>query len=158
VTRTTQFNIRALPELKKSLDEAAARNGRSVSEEVISRLERSFVIDILMGTEKVSNFHMVLASGFTHTGMDAARLAGRADWQDEWSWRDDPWCYEQAALRTAYQLWIWHPRPNNWDRAQAWLTRLVAKIAIHCKKTMAELDDLEIKPTREDLAREGEPR
>lgn len=99
------LSLRMTPALKRRLDAAAERGGRSLSQEAEVRLERSFDREDLLSEGLTLAFGDRLAGLLIMLGMAMAGAAAVAPpdqgrrrlFHDDW-WASDPDCYETAAF------------------------------------------------------------
>jgi hypothetical protein len=64
-TMPSPFQFRMRPELKQALEEAAARNGRSINAELAARVERSFAEEAALGGPEMRWLVALVHSAFT---------------------------------------------------------------------------------------------
>jgi hypothetical protein len=134
--------IRTTKKLKDSLQHAADSSGRSVAQEIESRLERSFLLETILGTPEA----VLPAAAFALAGQQAAEACGHpaADW------RNDRHCYETALLALVAVLWRQHPAPG-WRAIRHWLQRVIGRLAAPYRAQLND-DDLTLKASAIDLA------
>jgi hypothetical protein len=96
------LGLRVTPDLKKSLDAAAGRSGRSQSQEAEFRLEQSFdaertvleVLDLLYGTE-LAGLILAMGEAIRDTGKIAA-LVEDGSLEASNNWLSNAYAFEQA--------------------------------------------------------------
>jgi hypothetical protein len=103
------FQTRIRGSLKQRLEEDAAKQGRSLSEEIELRLERSYArIEDQFGGAAGLRMAIMLWSGFAHAGNQAAHMQGHSDWTSA-QWLADRRCFEQALTQLVRSVWEYHP-------------------------------------------------
>jgi hypothetical protein len=136
--------IRTTRKLKGLLQRAADSSGRSVAQEIEFRLEQSFALETLIGSQE----GLWPAVAFGLAGQQFAEVSGLpiADW------RQDRHCYENAMLALVEVLWRQHPNPGErpWRARRYWLQRLVGRLAASYGRTLSD-EDLTIRPSAVDL-------
>jgi Arc-like DNA binding dprotein len=142
--KRAQFNTRVRPSLKSALDVAAQANRRSVSEEVEARLEQSFSLETILGSQEA----LLPAAAFALAGQHAAEATG----QPVADWRNDRHCYEEAMLALLEVLWRQHPGPGDipWRARRYWLQRAIGRLAAPYRETLNE-EDLTLRPSEIDF-------
>jgi hypothetical protein len=145
--KRAQFGTRLRPSLKAALDAAAGENGRSLSEEIEARLEQSFALEELLGSQEA----LFPAVAFALAGKTAAAVSTVAG-EPVPNWLNDQHCYEEAGLGLVETFWLQHPPPGNmsWPARRYWLQRLLGRLAKPFRGTLSQ-DDLTIKPSAVDL-------
>ncbi len=97
------LGLRVTAQIKQRLDDAAAKNGRSQSQEAELRLERSFERQDLLPETLALAFGqeaggLLMAAGMVMTtvGSDAGRDLSRKTRTEPRNWIDDPYAFDQA--------------------------------------------------------------
>lgn len=93
LSKNRTFRVRGA--LDDQLLKSATNSGRSVSEEIEHRLERSFSEDAAFGGGAVKHMAIRMAVAFDHAGRAAAAAAGHPDWTAE------EWVLDENSYRTA---------------------------------------------------------
>jgi hypothetical protein len=142
--KRAQFNTRVRPSLKSALDVAAQANRRSVSEEVEARLEQSFSLETILGSQEA----LLPAAAFALAGQHVAEASGHPVAE----WRNDRHCYEEAMLALLEVLWRQHPAPSDipWQARRYWLERAIGRLAAPYRQSLNE-KDLTLRPSAVDL-------
>jgi len=103
--KTAIFSTRITPELRQELERSAAASGITLTQEIVSRLRRSFDLD----KEREQIFqkfggHQNYAVCLLFSGLmeDVSRAAGKR-------WTDDPWAYKQVRQGILRLLDEWCP-------------------------------------------------
>jgi Arc-like DNA binding domain len=151
VAKRPQFNARVRPALREQIERAAQKNKRSISEEAESRIERSFLLDQVLG----GKYPLMMAAAFTLAGQHAGAFRGLAG--D--AWQSDPECFETAALALVKELWRQHPGKVKWSWRD-WCGRLAGFLGGSYAPLSASWDDMTVKPDMHEvmaarLEREG---
>lgn len=103
------ISVRVTPRLKSLVEESAKQSGRSVSQEIEYRVERSFerqdlLLDLLSTAfgQKTAGYMMVMMIAFSEAGRTAGHLADPLGAQLK-DWTEDDWAKNEAwkALRKA---------------------------------------------------------
>jgi hypothetical protein len=90
------LGLRVTAEAKSRIEEAAIRSGRSISQEVELRVERSFTDDVAFTSESMRLWSYLAAREFAQSGRLAAR--GLALDDPDATWMQDPECLLQASM------------------------------------------------------------
>ena len=137
VAKRPQFNARVRPALRDQIERAAQENRRSISEEAESRIERSFLLDQVLG----GKYPLLMAAALTLAGRRAGAFKGLAG--D--AWQSDPECYSAALLAAVKALWREYPGKveNGWKE---WCERLVGNLGGTYAPLNASRDDMTVKP------------
>jgi hypothetical protein len=138
VAKRAQFNARVRPALRDQIERAAQENHRSISEEAESAIERSFLIDQVLG----GKYPLLMASAFTLAGQHAGAFKGLAG--D--AWQSDPECYSAALLAVVKEFWRQHPGKVEWGGCKEWCERIVGHLGGSRAPIDASQDDMTVKP------------
>ena len=106
------LGLRVTAKIKRRLDKAAERSGRSQSQEAELRLEQSFAREDEFGGPEIMNMARLMAAAFLRGGQLGARASGHPDWPVA-KWIDDPVAFLVAYHFVLDTLQAAHP-----DRAQ----------------------------------------
>jgi hypothetical protein len=123
------LNMRTTAEIRDRLEAAAAANGRSLAQEVESRLERSFEQDSRVGGEAMVGIANLLIGAFVRGGQFGAAASGHPDWTPD-QWVHDPFCYRSAAYSVGFALNLPLPTEAPMDdpaRVHELLTGMIAR-------------------------------
>jgi hypothetical protein len=82
--------LRVTPDLRRRIGRAAAKSGRSLSQEMEFRLERSLAVDTAFGSTEMHDMALRMSSAFAIAGESRAVEKGLTHWID------DPDCYRSA--------------------------------------------------------------
>jgi hypothetical protein len=93
--RSRNLTFRSRRNLRKKLQEAAAANGRSVSEEIEWRLDRSFDHDEIFGGAEIRDIALTIAARFRDGGNLTASLSDKPR-RSVATWIKDPHCFRGA--------------------------------------------------------------
>ena len=123
------LGFRVTPKLKRDLEKAAERNGRSISAEAELRMESTFssetVIEALersLGGPEMRHIAVLMAAAFTGAGW--RRSGGRAPKE----WLTDKWTYLQAVEAVVEALILQGP-PATLTDLHLWLEGLKGRLA-----------------------------
>jgi hypothetical protein len=125
------LGLRVTAEIKQKLDAAAAKSGRSQSQEAELRLERSFAEE-RTGPE-MRDLMDVIRSGFAFVAKRTATAAGHAEWTAK-DWLADQDCYRAAAMHVCATLLEGLPNPSI-DQLSEVLAALERKLAVQLSRT-----------------------
>lgn len=118
------FQTRIRESLKQRLEANAAEQGRSLSEEIELRLERSYDrIDAQFGGPSGLNMAIMLYAGFQFAGNQEAARLGHPEWTAD-QWLGDAVCFERALATLIDQVWAHHPPPADHDAFYKFLERV----------------------------------
>jgi hypothetical protein len=118
------FQTRIRESLKQRLEEDAAKQGRSLSEEIELRLEASYDrIESRFGGAAGLNMAIILYSSFQFAGTQEAASQGHPEWTAD-QWLADPECFEEALMTQIDSAWAHHPRPITHHAFYKFLQRL----------------------------------
>jgi hypothetical protein len=113
------IGLRVTPEMKTQLDTAAKQNGRSLSQEVEIRLERSFdrqklLPEVLTLTyrEELSGLLMLLGVAMDEVGRLHINTTRRGDKVPDIHWTDEPKAFDQAVQAAIMILKAARPSPG----------------------------------------------
>jgi hypothetical protein len=137
VAKRPQVVSRIRPALHAKLEAAAQESRRSLGEETEARIERSFLLDEVLG----GRYPLLIAAAFTLAGQQAATFKGLP----AEAWEADPECFSAALLAAAKELWRQHPGKveHSW---QEWCMRLVGYLGGTYAPLDASRDDMTVKP------------
>jgi hypothetical protein len=138
VAKRPQFNARVRPATRDQIERAAQENHRSISEEVEARIERSFLLDQVLG----GKYPLMMASAFTLAGQHAGAFKGLAG--D--AWQSDPECYSAALLAVVKEFWRQAPSKVEWEDCKEWCERLVGHLGGSHAPIDASRVDMTVKP------------
>jgi hypothetical protein len=133
--------IRTTKKLKDLLQRAADSSGRSVAQEIETRLEQSFSLETLLGSPEA----VLPAAAFALAGQQAAEVSGHPAAE----WRNDRHCYETAMVALVEVLWRQHP-DRGWRAIRYWLQRVIGRLAAPYRAQLNE-EDLTLKASAVDL-------
>ncbi len=103
------MSFRVRPELKHRMDQAAAESGRSVSQEVETRLEKSLIgLPEAFGGRVAYGLALLFAATFRHTAEQHARIDGN-EWSLDECLRDGD-AFEAGLAAAIRSLWLQHPQ------------------------------------------------
>ena len=105
--------LRLTPEAKGRIERAAQRSGRSLSQEMEFRLERSFSLDTAFGSGEMLDMALKMATAFAIAGNARAVEKGIAHWLD------DADCYRSAMLSVFSMLLRGQPNGDEASTALA---------------------------------------
>lgn len=97
------LGLRVTPEVKRKLDGAAERSGRSQSQEAELRLERSFDEEDAFGGPELRRIAHLMAIAFANAGSLHAHPRPASEWVH------DPDAYVYAAMRVVETLLLQQP-------------------------------------------------
>ena len=137
VAKRPQFNARVRPAVRDQLERAAQENRRSISEEAESRIERSFLLDQVLG----GRYPLLVAAALTLAGQQAAAFKGLPIE----AWQTEPECFETALLAAVKTLWAQHPGKVEWSWKE-WCSRLAGHLGGSRAPIDASRDDMTVKP------------
>jgi hypothetical protein len=121
VAARPQFNARVRPALREALETAARQNHRSVSEEAETRLEQSFLLEMVLQ----GHYPLVMAAAFEIAGRHAAAFEGHPEWIVTKEWQQDAVCYETALFEAVKAMWREHPTGTDVrESPREWCARL----------------------------------
>jgi Arc-like DNA binding domain len=123
------LNMRTTKETRDRLEASAIANGRSLAQEVESRLERSFEQDDRFGGEAMLGIANMLIGAFVRGGQFGAAASGHPDWAPN-QWVNDPFCYRAAAYSVGFALNLPLPTEAPMDdpaRVHELLTGMIAR-------------------------------
>lgn len=89
------LNMRTTKETRERLEAAAAANGRSLAQEVETRLEQSFADQERFGGPEMLDIVNVMAGAFLRGGKLGARDSQHPEWTPA-EWMSDLFCYHVA--------------------------------------------------------------
>jgi Arc-like DNA binding domain len=89
------FQLRMRPELRSALEQARARQGRSLNAEIIARLEQSFAEQDQIGGAAMQDLVRLWIAGFLRGGRLGARVVGHPEWTPD-EWLRDPFAFRTA--------------------------------------------------------------
>src|SRR4051812_34129328 len=108
--------------LKAQLEGAARDNGRSLAQECVARLERSFHAfeDFKQAFDGDAGFRwaVLLFAGFKAGGEARVDMAAAP-----WEWVRDAGAFEAALSSTVRTAWVQHPGQPTLDDMRRWLER-----------------------------------
>jgi Arc-like DNA binding domain len=117
--KRNNVTIRMRDELKSKIEQNATAHQRSISEEIETRLERSFVEETAFGGPEMRRMAYLMGSAFAVAGQHSA--AGEPDWLDE------PAHYAAAGAGVIDALLI--GRADEPLLIEGWLSRLLTRKA-----------------------------
>lgn len=97
------LGLRVTAEMKRKLDAASERSGRSQSQEAEFRMERSFSEEDAFGGPELRRMAIMMAASFGHAGHMHAGQRPAAEWLK------DPDAYQAAVIAVVTELLIWMP-------------------------------------------------
>lgn len=97
------LGLRVTADMKDRIDGAAARNGRSQSQEVEYRLERSFADEGLFSSPELRFWAIYQAGRFSQEGRYQAAAKGHSEWSDK-EWMADGECRSAATFEVIDSL------------------------------------------------------
>lgn len=111
--RKPLLNLRIEQDLLDKLKDAAAAHpgGRTVAEETVSRLRRSFREDQVIGGPEVADLAHTMTALFAFCAKRAAVAAGHPDWSAK-QWLADQVCYQAGTEEVCRTLIMGMPRPS----------------------------------------------
>lgn len=115
LSKNRTFRVRG--PLDEQLRKSADNSGRSVSEEIEYRLERSFAEDNAFGGGPVKQMALRMAVAFETGGRAAAAASGHPGWTSA-EWILDPGCYRTAVFAVIETLLKVYPGANLTDILQ----------------------------------------
>jgi hypothetical protein len=98
-----QLNLRFDEKLRRQIERAAERNGRSMNAEIVGRLSGSLAIDDSLGGPELRRVSNLMTAAFNHAGQLAAGDKPVSDWIN------DPNLYLRAAFGAFEALLIGAP-------------------------------------------------
>jgi hypothetical protein len=105
------FQTRIRESLKQRLEEDAAKQGRSLSEEIELRLEGSYDrIESHFGGPAGLRLAVTLWANFNFAGGQWAQVQGHPEWTPA-EWLADPRCFEKALETLVDSVWAQRPPP-----------------------------------------------
>lgn len=111
----TSLSFRLQRHLYDQVKAASAKTGRSISEELERRIERSFAEEDALGGRRVADLMRLLMVHFHAGGDSAAQAKGITPRRPE-KWMGDPDCYRAGALSAIVALLFDAP---DWDDVDA---------------------------------------
>jgi hypothetical protein len=105
--------LRVTPDLKGRIERAAAKSGRSLSQEMEFRIERSLSLDAAFGSGEMHDMALKMATAFAVAGDSRAVEKGIG------SWLDDADCYRSAMFSVFNALIRGAPQGDEEQTARA---------------------------------------
>jgi hypothetical protein len=126
--RRAAFQSRLRHELRARLEAEAAKNTRSLSEEIEARLEGSFhTIESRFGGVAGLNMATMLFASFNFAGGAEAQKKGHPEWTSA-EWLADPYCFERALQTLVISTWEYHPDAASGQNLLAWLQQTYQRV------------------------------
>jgi hypothetical protein len=89
--------------LRKKLELAAKARKASLNNEVVARLEKSFVEEDAFGGPDAKRMVHLIAASFVNGGAVAAHAMGMSEWKND-EWMSDQYCYSRAVHAAVREL------------------------------------------------------
>jgi Arc-like DNA binding domain len=101
--KRNNVTIRMRDELRSKIEQNATAQQRSISEEIETRLERSFAEEDRFGGPAMVGIVNMLVGAFLSGGQRCAAASGHPEWTPA-DWLKDRDCYRAAALAVGFAL------------------------------------------------------
>jgi hypothetical protein len=127
------LGLRVTAEMKLRLDDAAAKSGRSQSQEAELRLERSFREEEALGGRAMRELGDLMRATFAFVAKRTANTSGNAEWTAN-DWIADQECYRAAAVDVCRVLIERLPNPSREEVSET-LQALTRRLNIMLSRT-----------------------